>query len=151
MKSIFILLLFYSLLWLSISGIDVKSLFFGVLSVFTALISHKLLGVYPPRLNFFAIFPFLTTFIKQSFFSGVDVTRRVIGPRLLVNPGFVSYNLSTHKKSTKILLCVVLNLTPGTLSVEIEEDRILIHTLDIKDFNQEKLRKLEELIDRIFL
>ncbi|MEJ5339551.1 MAG: Na+/H+ antiporter subunit E [Aquificaceae bacterium] len=146
----FILALFYSLLWLLISGVEAKSLFFGSISLFTALLFHKLLRVYLPRLNFFALLSFFITFLGQSFLSGIDVTRRVIGPRLLVNPGFVTYNLTTHKQPARFLLCMVINLTPGTLSVELSGDRILIHTLDIKDFSEEKLRELERLVDRVF-
>ncbi len=141
---------FYSLLWIFVAGIEWKSLFFGAIAVSSALLTHKLLNIKLPPINFFALTRFLFYFLGQSFLSGLDVARRVLSPKLLVDPGFVIYKLNTNKQVVKFLLSMVINLTPGTLSVEIGEDTILIHTLDKNSYDEEKLKYMESLIDKIF-
>ncbi len=146
-----ILALFYTLLWLFIAGFEIKALFFGLLVVPFTLLTHRLLNLYPPSINPSALLRFFFYFLLQSFLSGLDVARRVLSPKLLVEPGFVVYSLNTNKQAVKFLLSMTINLTPGTLSVEIKENTILIHTLDRSSYNEENLRYMESLIDRIFL
>ncbi|MFN3976471.1 MAG: Na+/H+ antiporter subunit E [Aquificaceae bacterium] len=144
------LAIFYILLWLFIAGFEVKSLLFGFIAVSCALFIHKLLNLYPPSINLIALLKFFFYFLTQSFLSGLDVARRVLGPKLLVDPGFVVYRLNTKKKAVKFLLPAILNLTPGTLSVKVEENTILIHALDKGSYNEERLRRMESMIDKIF-
>ncbi|MFN3870721.1 MAG: Na+/H+ antiporter subunit E [Aquificaceae bacterium] len=144
------LFIFYTLLWLFVAGFEIKALFFGLLAVSCALLVHRLLNLYPPSINLFALVKFFFYFLLQSFLSGLDVAKRVLSPKLLVDPGFVVYNLNTNKQRVKLFLSMILNLTPGTLSVEIKENTILIHTLDKGGYNEERIRHMESLIDRIF-
>lgn len=142
--------LFYGLLWFAFSEKDLKALFFGILAVLVAIISHRLVGFYPSGVSFGALLKFSVIFMKEAFLSGVDVARRVLSPSLLVSPGFVVYPLTTQKKPARFMLSLVINLTPGTLTVKMEEDHFLIHTLDTGSFSAESIKKLELLIDRIF-
>ena len=146
----FSFILFYTLMWLIIAGFEKKALFFGVIAIIFTLLVHRLLNLYLPSINLLAIAKLFFYLLGQSFLSGLDVARRVLSPKLLVDPGFVIYKLNTNKQVVKFLLSMVINLAPGTLSVEIGEDTILIHTLDKNSYDEEKFKYMESLIDKIF-
>ncbi|MEJ7553491.1 MAG: Na+/H+ antiporter subunit E [Aquificaceae bacterium] len=145
-----LLVILYSLLWIAIAGYDLKSVFFGVLAVGSALFVHITLRLYPPRINPIALLEFLGVFLWQALLGGIDVARRIVSPQLRVNPGFVVYNFQSEKLWVKILLALTINLTPGTLSVVIEDKQVLVHTLDVESYNEESVRSLERLLDRVF-
>ncbi len=146
----FYLALIYSFLWLLIGGYDAKSLFFGSIAVGFALVLHRVLGLYPQHINPLALLHFFLVFLWQAFLGGVDVAKRVLSPSLRVNPGFVVYHFNSDKFWVKTLLSLTINLTPGTLSVVVEDRHVLVHTLDVNSYSEETVRELERLIERIF-
>ncbi len=144
------LLIFYTLLWFLIAGFSLKSLFFGFTAIGSTLFVHKLIKIRIPRINFLALMSFSLEFLILSFLSGVDVAKRILNPKLMVKPGFVVYNLNTDRKPVIYLLAIILNLTPGTLTVRVERDYLLIHSLDIESYKEKNIRRLEKLIGIIF-
>ncbi|MCS6956857.1 MAG: Na+/H+ antiporter subunit E [Aquificaceae bacterium] len=139
----------YSSLWLILAGLSPKSLIFGIPAVTLAIFFHRALGFYPSKVRTLTFLEFFFTFLWYSLKGGLDVARRVLGIKLVVDPGFVVYRLSSDKKPARFLLAMVLNLTPGTLSVELEKDVLLIHLLDVKSHREEQIKRLEELINRL--
>lgn len=66
--------------------------------------------------------------------SALRVTWLVLQPRLRLRPAFVAYPLTVTTDLQITLLANMITLTPGTLSVDVSEDRktLLIHALDIE-------------------
>ena len=85
-------------------------------------------------------------FAGSSIASGWDVARRVLSPRLNLEPGFLHYpvNLNSHRART--LFASTVNLIPGTLSVSYDGDVLLVHVFDSTQPNDGGLKKLESLI-----
>ncbi|MCS7307169.1 MAG: Na+/H+ antiporter subunit E [Aquificaceae bacterium] len=104
-----------------LAGLSPKSLIFGILAVTLAIFFHRALGFYPSKVRTLAFLEFFLTFLGT--LGGLDVASRVLGIKLVVDPGFVSYRLSSDKKPARLLLAMVLSLTPGTLSVDLKEER----------------------------
>ena len=77
---------------------------------------------------FIYIFVFLNELIK----SNLDVARRVISPKLPINPGFVEVKTELKSKLGRMILTNSITLTPGTFTVELTGDTIFIHWLDVK-------------------
>ena len=55
--------------------------------------------------------------------------------KMQLNPGFVAFPLSITKDAEITLLANLITLTPGTLSVDVSEDRkfIYVHAIDVPD------------------
>lgn len=78
------------------------------------------------RLAFAAYHPWL---IREILFSAWDVTKRILDPRLPITPTLVEF---TPAQTTDIGLVIHANsitLTPGTITVEAEHGRFLVHAL----------------------
>ncbi len=73
---------------------------------------------------------YLGYFFRQLALSNFDVARRVISPDLPINPGLVEVRTGLTSNLGRMLLANSITLTPGTLTVEVEGDRMLIHWID---------------------
>lgn len=88
--------------------------------------------------SFVYIFVFLMELVKSNF----DVARRVISPKLPINPGIVEVQTKLKSKLGRMILANSITLTPGTFTVEIQDDRLFIHWIDVKSENIEEDTKL---------
>ena len=82
--------------------------------------------------------------------AGVDVARRLLSPRLPINPGYVSYTTSLPAGGPRWLLANVLSLLPGTLSVTLRGDQLELHCLDTALPVREDVARTELRITRMF-
>jgi multicomponent Na+:H+ antiporter subunit E len=73
------------------------------------------------------LFVFLIELIK----SNLDVARRVLTPSLPINPGIVKTKTVLKSKMGRMILANSITLTPGTLSVDIKDDTLYIHWIDV--------------------
>ncbi len=69
---------------------------------------------------------FFTALIRAN----LDVARRVLSPALPIRPAMVEVRTSLASPLGRMLLANSITLTPGTLSVDIDDDRILVHWID---------------------
>ncbi len=102
------------------------------------------------RLSLLALARFLPVFLWESFKGGLDVARRVLGPRLRVAPGFVDYRLELTLPSARVFFVDLVSLLPGTLSADLQGERLRVHALDRGLDQTEDLRRLERLVAAIF-
>lgn len=84
------------------------------------------------------IFVFIGELIKSNF----DVARRVISPKLPINPGIVEVQTKLTSKIGRMILANSITLTPGTFTVEITGDKLFIHWIDVKSTDIEEDTKM---------
>ena len=83
----------------------------------------------PIHLRWLAFATYHPWLIKEILFSAWDVTKRILDPRLPITPTLVEF---TPAQTTDIGLVIHANsitLTPGTITVEAEHGRMLVHAL----------------------
>lgn len=70
-------------------------------------------------------------FLWEMLASGVRVARDVLRPRLDLTPAVVSVPLDLKHDVAIVLLANMVSLTPGTLSIDLAEDRscLFVHTM----------------------
>lgn len=73
---------------------------------------------------------YLGYFLVQLALSNLDMARRVLSPALPLNPGLVEVRTGLQSELGRMLLANSITLTPGTLTVDVEGDRLLIHWID---------------------
>ena len=121
-------------LWLLLSGHYGNLLLsLGALScVFVAWISEKL-GLFSSdfsTLKFNAKLPaFLPWFFIEIIKSNIDVCWRILHPKLPIDPQFVSVNAAQHSDMTRAVYANCITLTPGTYSLDVDDDSIEVHAL----------------------
>lgn len=73
---------------------------------------------------------YLGTFLVALIRSNLDVARRVLTPSLPIRPGVVEVQTRLQSPLGRMLLANSITLTPGTLSIDIIGDRLLVHWID---------------------
>ena len=117
------------------------SLSWKVLSV-GAIVATLLVLLFPSHAYLFAGTRFTrkTPLIALKYFllfaselvrSNLDVARRVISPKLPINPGIVEIKTRLKHPTYRLILANSITLTPGTLTVEMIDDSLFVHWIDV--------------------
>lgn len=93
---------------------------------------------------------FIPFFLRQSVMSGFDVALRALRPDMGLQPVLQNYRLSIPDGAPRRLFVNCITLMPGTLSVLVQEDSVLIHVLDERQPSTAALRHLETRVDAVF-
>ena len=83
------------------------------------------------------VFAFSWALIK----SNLDVAFRVIKPSLPINPGIVKVKTKLKTPIGKMMLANSITLTPGTITVDIKDDTLYIHWIDVTSTDIEEATK----------
>jgi multicomponent Na+:H+ antiporter subunit E len=59
-----------------------------------------------------------------------DVARRVLAPSLPIRPAVVEVHTELRSALGRMLLANSITLTPGTLTIDVHGDRLLVHWID---------------------
>lgn len=121
----------FALLWWALS--DGRPGSWGVGSVAVALATAASLRLLPPVTTYVSrigLVRFLIFFVRESLRGGVQVAWFALRPRLALKPGIHEIELRLPTGISRVLLANTLSLLPGTLSVELDGDRLCLHVLD---------------------
>ena len=70
--------------------------------------------------------------------ANIDVALRVIKPVIPINPGIVKVKTKLKSPMGRLILTNSITLTPGTLTVDIKDDTLYIHWIDVQDKEESK-------------
>jgi multicomponent Na+:H+ antiporter subunit E len=129
------------LFWLLLSGLyDLMHISFGVFSVILVMFMN-----YPLRRRLFAMEEersatlsfsrlqrlsfYIPWLLWQIIVSSIQVAYVVLHPRCPIDPALLRFKTKLKNVSSKVILGNSITLTPGTITLEIEEDQFLVHAL----------------------
>jgi multicomponent Na+:H+ antiporter subunit E len=74
-------------------------------------------------------------FVKEVVVANIVVIRQVLAPKLNIKPGIIALPLDVKTDMQITLLASMISLTPGTLSMDVSEDRriLFVHVFNIED------------------
>jgi multicomponent Na+:H+ antiporter subunit E len=144
-------LMLAALLWWVLAGGDAASWLVGVPVVAVAVWSAwRLRGGDAGRISLWGLLRFLPFFLWESILGGVDVTSRVLRPRMEIRPGFVSYTTALRSPAARLLFVNCISLLPGTLAADIADGELQVHTLDLENDTGQELSRLERFVAAIY-
>lgn len=113
-----------------------------IIAIFTSSFYIKLgfPPVSPKRFGFFIWY--ILILFYEIIKANLDVASRIIRPSLPINPGVVIIKTQLKSDIAKTILANSITLTPGTFTLDIEEDRLLIHWIDVKETDIEKTTEI---------
>jgi multicomponent Na+:H+ antiporter subunit E len=81
------------------------------------------------------LFLFILYFFKELVKANLEVAYEVITPRLNMKPGIIAVPLTAQSDFEITLLANMITLTPGTLSVDVSDDKkvLYVHAMYIHD------------------
>ncbi len=115
----------------------------GPAVLITSILSLKLAPTSRYSLSIVGIVRFSIFFPYQSFRGGLDVMGRALSWKPRLDPGLISYTTSLPQGAARIFFVNTISLLPGTLSADLLEDHVTIHTLDHTMPIRENIYKLE--------
>lgn len=107
----------------------------------------------PVRWFWFIVYVFY--FLYYCFRSNLDVAYRAIHPDLPIRPGIIKVHTNLKTDIAKVFLTNSITLTPGTLTIDIQDDSIFIHWINVTTEDPEQqteimVKGFEKILRRIF-
>lgn len=93
------------------------------------------------------LFPY---FLRSSLLGGWDVARRVLGPGVRVNPGYVDFRLGIPPGPGRTFFVQFIGLLPGTLGAWQDGDTLKVHVLELDLDHERELRTVEQRVAALF-
>ncbi|MEE4185244.1 MAG: Na+/H+ antiporter subunit E, partial [Gammaproteobacteria bacterium] len=129
-----LLLLTLALAWVLWSGYFTPLLLgLGLVSCLLTVYLAKRMGYFEPELFALrpglAIFRFWLWLLVEIGRSSLAVARVVLDPKLPVSPQLLELDLSDQHPVDQVILGNSMTLTPGTLSVDLHNGKLLVHAL----------------------
>lgn len=75
------------------------------------------------------LFAYWLWLMKEIAKSAIDVTRVTLHPKLPISPALVEFKPTQKTELGLVIHANSITLTPGTISVEVEPGRLLVHAL----------------------
>ncbi len=146
-KGFIVFLIVVALTWLLLTGTLNKDelLIGGIGLALIAILFYKYSDLYsalkitPKIILYYPLY--LIVFLIELIKANIDVALRVINPSLPINPGIVAVKTSLKDPLSKLILANSITLTPGTLTVDVKEDTLFIHWIDVKGKDIESATK----------
>ncbi len=127
------------LLWLLLTGtFNREDLLTGlVVSALVAYISAKNLlilnGLIIAPYSLLALINYLGYFLWALLKSNIDLAQRVVAKEIPIDPAMIKVKTTMQSDLGKLILANSITLTPGTLSVDVTDDFLLVHWIDCPD------------------
>ena len=134
------------LVWIGLTNsLDVQELLVGamvafvVAKYFTKDSKMSLRGLTIKYLKFTPIF------VKNLVQSNIEVAKIVLNPKLPINTGVVKLKTKLTNDHDKLILANAITLTPGTITLELDNNELYVHVLNMDSLDRDVLQK--EIVD----
>ena len=140
MKNLFLVNILLALVWAAVSGsFSEPNLLFGfVLGMIVLFIIREQVGTMSYLFRARRIWSLILLFLVELAKSAIKVAKLAVSRDLNLKPGFFAYHLKTDRDFEITILANLITLTPGTLSVDVSEDKkiLYVHAVTIDDVEE---------------
>ncbi|MBL6430528.1 MAG: Na+/H+ antiporter subunit E [Alphaproteobacteria bacterium] len=137
MTSLFLINILLALAWGAVTGSFAEvNLFFGfVLGAGALYIIREQVGTRGYVTRVWQVVSLALLFLYELVLSALRVAGIVLRPKIVLQPGIIAYPLTVDRDFEITMLANLITLTPGTLSVDVSDDRktLYVHCIDVPD------------------
>ncbi len=137
MTALFLINILLAVLWAGVTGnFTLINILFGFLLGSLALyIIREQVGTKAYFNRSYRAVSLAALFLYELVLSAIRVARVVLSPKMDLHPGIIAYPLTVDRDFEITLLANLITLTPGTLSVDVSDDRkvLFVHCIDVPD------------------
>lgn len=115
--------------------LDVFSFFIGLIVVcFVLWFNRDLLlnesetDLYSYK-GFVQLVKFFIVLLKEIVVANIQVVKIVLDPKMPIQPSFFKYPIKLRKPLNQVIYANGITLTPGTLTIDVQDDYFIIHAL----------------------
>jgi multicomponent Na+:H+ antiporter subunit E len=80
----------------------------------------------------------------------LDLTKLILHPALPIDPQLISVESKLNHHAAVVLLGNSITLTPGTVTAEVDRNKLIVHALDKVLSEDVTSRQIESKISKIF-
>jgi multicomponent Na+:H+ antiporter subunit E len=140
--------LLLTFVWIAVnSSLAIENVITGVLisGVLAYVFARKTtvwsgLRLAPSRVYHFLLYT--GVFVVELVRANINMMRYVYAPRIDIRPGIVKVSIGLKSPIGRLALANSIALTPGSLVVDIEDDALFIHWLDVKTADQAEATRI---------
>jgi multicomponent Na+:H+ antiporter subunit E len=147
--------LILSLTWFVLNCFD-----YSVSSLITLSFVHMIIFIFQRRfltqsnaivsINYLNTVKYFFWLISELFKSSVAVSRIAWRKNLAILPVTDIINSEQEQELARIILANSITLTPGTLTISLEGNKLLVHALDVGFMDDLKTGELDQKVKRLF-
>ena len=82
--------------------------------------------------------------------SSLNITKIILDPKLPINPRLIRYPTNLGNSTAVVLLGNSITLTPGTVTIEVSSNELVVHALDDGSSSGLESRTMERKIAEVF-
>ncbi|MBN1295030.1 MAG: Na+/H+ antiporter subunit E [Candidatus Latescibacteria bacterium] len=148
LRSILYMFLFLYLIWLCLSAsLHYQELLAGIFfCLLLTIFLHRQyysLGLPPLTIKRFVFFIiYLVVLFNEIVRANIDVAYRVIHPKMPIKPGIIVISTKLKQDIAKMILANSITLTPGTFTLDIIEDKFLVHWINVQTEDIEEATRI---------
>lgn len=131
----------------------------GLVSITVGLIFGNLTVSAPAKVfqlqRWFWFIVYIPVFLWEMAKANLDVAYRVLHPKMPINPGIVKVKTKIQSEMGRTFLANSITLTPGTFTVDIKDELLYIHWINVKyqdvdEASKEIVGRFENFLLKIF-
>lgn len=103
----------------------------------------------PVQLGLRPLFPYLPWLVKEIARANLDVARRIVDPRLPIRPSVLRVKASQKGELGRVVYANSITLTPGTVSMGVEHDEIVVHALSAQSAQSAASGEMDRRVSRM--
>ena len=156
MMHFFILVISLFTFWMLLSGFwdNTLLLVFGVLSsVFAAFIGLRIKwqNEFKLDLAFFRRFPkYVGWLVYQIYLANIDTAKRILFPKKYpISPTIRMLSMSQSTQFGQTIYANSITITPGTVSIDIENDQVIVHALAEGSIDELELGEMDSRVSAL--
>ena len=87
--------------------------------------------------------------LKEMVVANLEVARRILTPRLPIKPVAFRIRSSQKRDLARVIYANSITLTPGTVSIDMEEDQITVHALSHEGAKEDISSEMDRRVSRL--
>jgi len=94
-------------------------------------------------------FIYLPWLIKEITLANIDVAKRVLTPKMPINPRMIRVRASQKSDLGRVIYANSITLTPGTVSVDMQGEEIVVHALTSEAADEDKSGDMDRRVTKL--
>ncbi|MBK5240505.1 Na+/H+ antiporter subunit E [Clostridium sp.] len=144
----------YLLFWIVISeNAKIETICIGIIiSLLVATLNKDLICInrkWKFRKNSMLWISYTTLMLKEILVSNINVAKIVLSPKMIISPQMITIKTKIKSDFNKTIFANTITLTPGTLTISMNEDEITVHCLKGEYSNELTNSSFEKIILKV--
>ena len=100
------------------------------------------------QINLFGFATYCFWLIKEILKSNIGVTKTILSPRIKIKQNMFDVPLCPKSEAAQVIFANSITLTPGTITVETEENSLLVHSLNFTGTTEDEIADMGKRVSR---